>query len=157
MENDKTLSENEDDEDTMGNFLKENYNLSDFLNYGKTRKILKLLHRQQFDDNISEQLETFYKSEVNYYKKHLSTLFCNETELPCANFGCFLETIYSNIKPEYDLNVFYDDPSLARLMVESYDERLKDRERLRLRNIRYELENHGNATKTYDWKNNKYK
>ena len=155
MENDKILSD--DDEDTMGNFLKENYNLSDFLNYEETHKILKLLHRQQFDDNISERLETFYKSEVSYYKKNLSTLFYNETELPGANLGCFLETIYSNIKPEYDLNVFYDDPSLARLMVESYDERLKDRDRLRLRNIRYELESHENATKTYDWKNKKYK
>jgi hypothetical protein len=44
MENDKILSD--DDEDTMGNFLKENYNLSDFLNYEETHKILKLLHRQ---------------------------------------------------------------------------------------------------------------
>ena len=68
MESDTPLSE-DDDRDTMGNFLKENYNLSDFLNYGDTHKILKLLHRQQFDDNISERLETFYKSEVNYYKK----------------------------------------------------------------------------------------
>ena len=159
---DKTLNqlydvEDDEDEDTMGDFLKENYNLSDFLKYGETRKILKLLHRQQFDTQCVELLETFYKSEVNFCKNNLSTLFCNETELPGANLGCFLETIYSNIHPEYDLSVFYDDPSLARNMVESYDERLKNQEISRLRKIRHNLESQGNALKTYDWKNKKYK
>lgn len=155
MENDQTLSN--DEEDTMGDFLKENYSLLDFLNYGETRKILKLLRRQQFDDNISEQLETFYKSEVNYYKNNLSTLFNNETDFPGANLGCFIETIYSNIKPNYDLSVFYDDPLLAKNMVESYDERLEVREKLRRREIREKLESQGNATKIYDWKNKEYK
>lgn len=151
------VEDDEEEEDTMGFFLKENYNMLDFLNYAETRKILKLLHRQQFDECCSEHLETFYKSEVKFCKNNLSTLFCNETELHGANLGCFLETIYSNIKPEYDLNVFYDDPSLARGMVESYDERLRGRERLRLGKFRHNLESQENAMKTYDWKNKKYK
>ena len=140
---------------TLVHFLKEKFTLNDFLNFQETRDILELQRRQKFDMICSPLLEDFYISEVDYWSNSISPLFINENNH--RNLGCFIETIYSVIKPEYDLTIFYDNPYLARNMVETYEERKKQRD-IQLRQERLdEMMKQGNIMKKYDWGNKKYK
>ena len=158
-ENNKNIIIDDEEEssemNTLVNFLKDNYTLQDFLNFKETRDILELHRRQKFDMNCSPLLEEFYISEVDYWTNSISPLFINENNH--RNIGCFIETVYSALKPEYDLTIFYDEPSLARSMVETYEERKKKRD-AQLRQERLdEMMKQGNIMKKYDWGNKTYK
>lgn len=151
----KEGDEEEEEEDTLVTYLKENFTLQDFLNFEETRFILEQQRRQKFDKDCSPLLEEFYISEVDYWNNSLCPLFINESNH--VNLGCFIETIYSSIKPEYDLTIFYDDPILAKNMVETYETRVKEGE-AKLRQDRInEIMKQENIMKKYDWKNKKYK
>lgn len=159
IENNNIAIDEENEENpemvTLVNFLKDNFTLNDFLNFQETRDILELQRRQKFDMICSPILEEFYISEIDYWNNSMSPLFINENNH--KNIGCFIETVYSAIKPEYDLNIFYDNPSLARNMVETYEERMKKRD-AQLRQERLdEMMKQGNIMKKYDWGNKKYK
>jgi hypothetical protein len=72
--------------------------------------------------------------------------------------GTFLGTVFSNLQPQYDLEIFYDTPSLASTMVKTHEER-KDKLNLeRLENIREKYkDSSNNANKKFDWSTKVYK
>jgi hypothetical protein len=145
----------EEEEDVLVIFLKENYTLQDYLNFKETREMLEIRRRQKFNDICVPLLEGFYTNEVDYWTNSLSPIFINETNY--VNLGCFIETIYSSIKPEYDLTIFYDDPCLAKNMVETYEERVKEGDDWLRQQRNKDIMKQENIMKKYDWKNKKYK
>ncbi len=147
-------TDTEEDSDLV-TFLKENFTVQDFLNFKDTREILERQHRENFEKNCFPKLESFYKNEVDLWKREQSLLFVNENGY--RNLGCFIESVYSCIEPDYDLTVFYDNPVLAKNMVESYEERIKiGEEELKKKRLE-EIMKEENIMKNYDWKNKKYK
>jgi hypothetical protein len=92
-------SDGEEEEDTLVTFLKERFTLQDFLNFEETNFILEQQRRQKFDKDCGPLLEEFYIGEVDYWNNSLCPLFINESNH--VNLGCFIETVYSSLKPEY--------------------------------------------------------
>lgn len=147
--------DSDEEEDNLVIFLKENYTLQDYLNFKETREMLEIQRRQKFNDICAPLLENFYMNEVDYWTNSLSPIFINETNY--VNLGCFIETIYSSIKREYDLTIFYEDPCLAKNMVETYEERVKEGEGWLRQQRKNDIMKQENIMKKYDWKNKKYK
>jgi hypothetical protein len=155
IENDKILDDEDEIYGEMGIFLKNNYTLDDFLNFHETRFILQENARWDCEKNLDEDIEMFYKGEVEYSKKDLSNIFSLEDGH--SKLGDLQTIIYTNLKPRYNLEIFYLQPILAKKMVESYDERKKENTELRLQNIRNEYNKTINANKEYNWKNKMFK
>ena len=144
-----------DSDEEEREILKNCFELEDFLKYKPTRKILKNEHRSDFEKICEPKLETFYEKQVEMCREHGSTLFENENE--CEHMGTFLGTVYSFIIPNYNLNIFYDTPSLATEMVKTYEERLIKDEQDRMKGIRANYNATKNANKTFDWSSKTYK
>ena len=145
----------EEEYSEMGIFLKNNFTIEDFLNYKDTREILDRNARWDFEKNLDEILENFYKGEVDYSQHDLSTVFSLEKNY--SKLGYLQAIVYNNIKPKYDLDMFYLQPILAKSMVESYDERMKENGELRLQNLRDEYKKSDNAYKKFNWGSKTYK
>lgn len=158
-DNDNNNVKDENDEENeyseMGIFLKNNFTIEDFLNYKETRIILDRNARWDFEKKFDEDLEHFYKGEVDYSQHDLSTMFSLEENY--SKLGFLQAIVYQNIKPNYDLDIFYLEPILAKGMVESYDERMKENSELRLQNLRDEYKNSDNAYKKFNWGSKTYK
>ena len=72
--------------------------------------------------------------------------------------GTFLGTVFSNLKPYYDLEIFYDTPSLASSMVRTHEDRKLEFNNARLDNLRKNYtESSNNANKNFDWTSKSYK
>ena len=58
----------EEDEEysEIGNYLKDNFNLDDFLNFDKTREILEKNCRWQVEKDLDSIITNFYKGEIDF-------------------------------------------------------------------------------------------
>ncbi len=149
-------NENENEEYCeTGRYLKNTFSLHDFLEYGKTREILERNRRWQYEKKLEKDIEFFYKGEIDYNKTDLSSMFANEDNY--KNLGFFQYLVYSQLKPKYDLEIFYLNPEYAREMVESIEERAIEKEKQRLNNIRNNYLKLDNSKKSFNWKTKTYK
>jgi len=150
--------EDEYDEETIRDrqILKECFKLEDFLTFHQTRDILENEFRWNYEKKCESLLETFWKKQVDICRNRDSTLFDNEVNY--SHMGTFLGTVFSNLQPQYDLEIFYDTPSMASTMVKTHEER-KDKLNLeRLENIREKYkDSSNNANKKFDWSTKVYK
>jgi len=135
--------------------LKQSFDLKDFLNFGPTRQILEQEYEWKFDCDCDDALDKFFRNEVNYCQASMSTLFNNEIDY--EHMGIFKNLVFNNLMPNYDLEVFYNNPQLAKTMVQSYEERQIAKEKQRLAEIRKNYENSKNAGKKFDWGTRTYK
>ena len=147
---------NEDEEyNEMGIYLKENYELSDFLNYKKTCDILAVNSRWQYEKDMDELVEFFYKGEVDYNKSDNSSMFANEQNY--KNLGIFQALLYTCLEPKYDLDIFYLTPILAKDMVESMEDRKLESHRLWRKDIQEQYSQSNNINKKFNWSTKTYK
>tara|TARA_Y100000996_G_C22515843_1_gene640362 strand:- start:300 stop:779 length:480 start_codon:yes stop_codon:yes gene_type:complete len=149
------ISDSEDEYSEMGVFLKDNCRLSDFLNYPYTYNILERNRRWDFEEKLCENIEEFYRSEIAKCKCDNSTLFANEWG--SDNYGLLQDIIYKCIKPVYDLEIFYQNPILAREMINSYEERIQAQNKNRMVELRNNYLENGNPDKEFNWKTKAYK
>ncbi|MDA9298745.1 hypothetical protein N9P79_00085 [Crocinitomicaceae bacterium] len=148
----------EEDEEVIRDrqILKECFKLEDFLNYSQTRDILENEFRWGYEKNCEQKLESFWEQQVNLCRNSGATLFDNEVDL--GHMGTFLGTVFSNLKPQYDLEIFYDTPSLASSMVRTHEDRKLELNNARLDNLRKNYtESSNNANKNFDWTSKSYK
>ena len=138
-----------------GQYLKENFTLEDFLEFSKTKEILDQNHLWKFERNCEVILEKFYKAEVDFCQGDLSTLFNNETGY--ENRGYFEAVVFNHVKPKYDLELLYDNPSFCNSFIEFHDKKVAENiaERLRLQRENYNKTE--NAGKKFDWSPKTYK
>lgn len=103
----------------MEKFIRDNFTLEDFLNCDFTKKILQENWYNKFTYKIESQIESFYEHERKYFREDLSTLFYYDTT---GSFAGYLTAImFEHITPEYDLDVFYENPALAKPLIEKME------------------------------------
>ena len=151
-------NENEEDEKVIRDrqILKECFKLKDFLDYPQTRDILENEFMWGYEKNCESKLESFWEQQVNLCRNTGATLFDNEVEL--SHIGTFLGTVRSYVKPQFDLEIFYDTPSLASTMVKTHEDRKHESKTARLEELRNNYaESSNNANKDFDWTSKSYK
>tara|TARA_B110001469_G_C9556273_1_gene275907 strand:+ start:290 stop:655 length:366 start_codon:yes stop_codon:yes gene_type:complete len=119
------MNENEDDITYFtagGEYLEDLFKLSDFLTEPTTRRILEDNHNKLFEERLE------YKIRQIYDLKKIITE--NTRMLHRDNRGLFftdlLNIIYNNINKMYDLDIFYNNPRLARHLVAKYKNNIKN-------------------------------
>ena len=99
--------------------LRETYTLTDFLNCDKTREILEQNWFFEFTRKYAPQIEKFYENERKYFRESNATLFYYDT---CGSFVSHLTTmLFSHVEPKYDLEFFYNNPNLAKPLIEKME------------------------------------
>lgn len=101
-------------------FLKENFTETDFLNYDATREILEKNFINNFESKLMLEIKNFYEAEREEMTTTLSNLFYYDT---CGFFISELKSIiYSHIKPKYNLDIIYDSPHVAKILITNYED-----------------------------------
>lgn len=130
--------------------------LSDFLECDKTRDILHQQWYNKFTHIIEPLIEEFYEHEREYFREDISTLFYYDT---CGSFVAYLTSImFKYIEPEYDLEIFYQNPSLAKPLLEKMENIKEEKALLHKEKIQQNYEENSNTQgKTFDWSGKTYK
>tara|TARA_Y100000741_G_C18255001_1_gene558635 strand:+ start:407 stop:775 length:369 start_codon:yes stop_codon:yes gene_type:complete len=106
-----------------GEYLEDLFKLSDFLSEPTTRVILENNHNQLFEEHIEPNIKKIYELK----KTEISE---NTRMLHRDNRGLFLtdllKIIYNNVNKKYDLEIFYNNPELARHLVAKYKTNIKN-------------------------------
>jgi|TARA_B110000211_G_scaffold9764_1_gene10308 hypothetical protein len=92
-----------------------NLDMQDFLNCDETRKILQEENYQYFEENIKFALMRLF---TRYAKNYNCDLFlCNDPDGE-KNSDLFSEIVNNSLSDKNDLEVFYDNPHLAKKLLE---------------------------------------
>tara|TARA_Y100000817_G_scaffold314190_1_gene312223 strand:- start:5532 stop:5996 length:465 start_codon:yes stop_codon:yes gene_type:complete len=133
-------------EDEYVEYLKKTFSLGDFMECPKTRTMIKNEHEQRFLDSVGKEAADFYETERILYQQKMATLFQMD---PHGTMGGAISSIlYKHIKKDYDLNIFYEDTSLAQCLI-SYLENKKEVKKKRKKLPKQ-------ATATFNWATKKY-
>mgnify|MGYP006075542865 CR=1 FL=1 len=101
-------------------YLRENLTEEDFLNYEPTRDLLYSNFMEKLERGLLEKVEIFYNAERGDMVNSISNMFYYDQQ------GSFISElnsiIYSHIKPEYNLELIYDNPHIARPLIKNYDD-----------------------------------
>jgi|SaaInlStandDraft_1057018.scaffolds.fasta_scaffold105528_2 hypothetical protein len=146
----------EEEPDDIVQQLKDNFTLEDFLSCDKTRKILEQDWYNEFTYKIENQIEEFYENERGYFREDISTLFYYDT---CGSFVSHLTSLlFKHIEPKYDLEIFYENPCLAKPLIEKMENIKEEKALLHKAKLKknYE-ENANNQGKTFNWSAKTYK
>jgi len=102
--------------DKIGEFLNEFYSLNDFLACPETKIILKEQHKNNFNNVIEPILVDFF----NYFKNRQNEIGTNilKKNNSGSDLGEFIGIIYNNLNKKYDLTIFYENPELAKPLLE---------------------------------------
>jgi hypothetical protein len=148
----------EEDEETIRErqILKECFKMEDFLEFPDTREIMEQEFRWKFEKELEPKLEAFWEKQVDMCRNQGSTLFDNEIDF--SHVGDFIGTVFNYLKTNYDLEIFYDNPSLAKNMVNTYNARKQEQSNQRMVEIRENYKKSSeNANKKFDWTTKSYK
>lgn len=130
-------------------FLENTFVLEDYLSCDQTRKILYDNHRKDFDETLRKALIDVF----NDYKVRADdfgfSFFRNdrEQEKETEDDTCLelIEIVYDYIEKEYDLDLFYNDPILAKPLVILHENRVpEEKKRVNIVSKKFNW-----ATKTY--------
>ena len=101
-------------------YLRENLTEEDFLNYKPTRDLLYENFNERLERGLLEKVEIFYQAERRDMVNCLSNMFYYD------QYGSFISElngiIYSHIKQEYNLELIYENPHIARPLINNYDD-----------------------------------
>ena len=114
------MNTNEDDIayfTAAGEYLEDLFKLSDFLLEPTTRAILENNHNKLFETHVEPNIKKLYQSTKFKIAENTRLLHRD-------NRGMFLtdllQIIYSHINKKYDLEIFYNNPELAKHLVVKY-------------------------------------
>jgi hypothetical protein len=145
---------NEEPQDNTLELL-ESFSLDDFMKFPDTREILIEEHKYEFETKLEPSIHNFFQKEVSFCQQSYSTAFANERNL--EHIGIFKAIVFNNIKPDYDLGIFSNNPRLATTMINTYKERCAREEEERLKKIKESFASNETMQKTYDWTTKSYK
>ena len=119
---------------------REKYTLEDFLKCDKTREILEQNWFYEFNRKYEPEIEKIYESERIYCQENTSTLFYYDR---CGSFVSHLTTmLFEYIKPRYDLEFFYNNPNLAKPLIEKMKNIKQEQEEEHKRLIKENYQQH---------------
>ena len=98
---------------TKEDYLK-NLDLQDFLNCSETKEILETEAYNKFERGLKHSLMYLFS---NVAKSYSSDVFLKNDYLGDKNKDIFSELVYNSITPNYNLQIFYDDPDLAKQLL----------------------------------------
>ena len=148
--------ESEKEKVDMEKFVRENFTLDDFLNCEITKKILLENWRNTFTYKIEQEIESFYEHERSYLRDDLSTLYYYDTT---GSFvGHLTAIMFEYTEPEYDLDIFYENPALAKPLIEKMEnDKFKKHEKHKQQIKENYEENSTSQGKTFNWAVKTYK
>lgn len=127
--------------------LKKNFTFDDFWDYVPTRNILKNEFLQKFNDTVGRQIADFYAIERNHAHCKLANLFAFDVD---GAKGGFLESlVFNHIKKEYDIELFYNNPTWASSFVRWHLENTKKKKKKNFIIPKKSLRTFNWATKSY--------
>ena len=101
-------------------YLKENLTEEDFLNYQPTRDLLYENFNDTLERGLLKNVEIFFEAERKEMVNSISNMFYYDQH------GSFISElngiIYSHIKQEYNLELIYENPHIARPLIKNYDD-----------------------------------
>ena len=110
----------EDDVLKEETYLRENLTEDDFLNYEPTRDLLYEKFMETLERGLLKNVEIFYEAERKEMVNCISNMFYYDQH------GSFISElngiIYSHIKQEYNLELIYENPYIARPLIKNYDD-----------------------------------
>ena len=150
----------EDDEDDKYNikveFLKKNFKLDDYLQCYTTKKILENEHYLKYTYNCENEILEFHENEAKMCNDVLSTILYYDSNNGKYS-GMLTKLVYSYIEPEYNLDIFFDNPELADTMLEDLELRKQEEEEEKRRIIRENYDKNVQNKGTFDWATKTYK
>ena len=99
-----------EDEITKEDYLK-SLDTEDFLNNKETKEILDIEEYTYFDQYVKPKLIRLFE---NYAKTYNDKYFLYNDLNGTKNSDIFSEIIYNEISRKYNLNLFYENPELAK-------------------------------------------
>lgn len=120
--------------------LKEKFTEDDFLACDKTRVVLEEEHMSSFELNCVPNIVDLYK----YYRENMQGLCATPLYYDVHNeFTSHLKAIvYKNIVKKYDLNIFYNNPNLAKPLIAKFNADVVQTKR---KAVKIDI------SKTFDW------
>ena len=106
-------SEYEEEFITKEEYLK-NLDLQDFLNCEETKDILEMEFYNKFELGLKQSLMRLFE---NCAKSYSSDSFLFNDYTGEKNSDIFSEIVYKFIIKKYDLTIFYDNPELAKKLL----------------------------------------
>jgi len=97
------------------------FTLTDFLNFPKTREILEMAHYQTFLDTATLELQDLFDEIYDYCQKQMSSVL--RMDLAERGKGTVLGMIYNHIEKEYKTDIFENYPELARPLINAEKEK----------------------------------
>lgn len=128
--------------------LLKQFTFNDFWEYNPTKKIIQNDFIQQFIDTAGQEIIGLYIEETKYCKQQLASLF--SFDYNGTNREILSAIVFNNIKKDYNLDVFDDDPNIANSFIYYQQHREKKKYNIK-RNLPI------NATKKFDWGTKTYK
>ena len=92
-----------------------NLDIQDFLNCDETRKILQEENYQYFEEYIKPALMRLFK---RYAKNYNSDIFLYNDHEGEKNCDIFSEIVNNSMSEKNDLTIFYNNPHLAKKLLE---------------------------------------
>ena len=96
----------------LGEKLKMVYKLSDFLNNPQTKQILEEEWNEKFRKEIEEPICEIFENEKQEQENKGTLLFRKDRGGQFV--GDLMNELFYHIKPKYDLEIFYNNPDLAK-------------------------------------------
>lgn len=120
--------------------LKEKFTELDFLECDKTRVVLEEEHMSSFELDCVPNIIDLYK----YYRENMQGLCATPLYYDVHDeFTSHLKAIvYKNIVKKYDLNIFYDNPNLAKPLIAKFNADVVQTKR---KTVKIDI------SKTFDW------
>jgi len=96
--------------------IKKQFSLFHFLNFEPTKKLIENDYIQKYLDTAGKEISNFY-TDLHYYNQlEYSTIFrFDNNKIAAAELSSI---VFNNIKKEYNLDIFEDNPSLANSLIE---------------------------------------
>ena len=150
----QTDSESDNEEVIL---LKERFTLDDFLMCPETRQILEEERYQKLGDTLYHDIEEFYEGVCQECGGGVaSALYYDQEGMRFC--GDLIGLVYQYLVPKYDIQIFYDQPKLAKPLSEGYEELLKQREEERLQKQRDDYqETNSHQGMKFNWASRTYK
>lgn len=123
------MNETEDDItyfSAAGEYLEDLFKLSDFLAEPSTRVILEENHNKLFEDHIEANIKKIYDSKKMEISENTRLLHRDDRGLFLTDL---IKIIYDNVNKKYDLEIFYNNPDLAKHLVAKYKDSIKQNDK----------------------------
>jgi len=142
---DNENSDNENDEKILHKKQLSNYTLQDYLDCPETKQLLETEFYLKFESELSDKIKGIYENFC--FSKNLESSNIMSKDLDGTKNNIFFNLIYKEIEKQYDLDIFYNEPTLAFPMINSK----KKNNLTNLEEINENRKQSKNLNKKFDW------